>query len=134
MLEIRVVNVSALPRALPVSQDGVKLVTKCPDHTVLQGGIFLGSKADIKYFRQVSLFYGCEAFPATLVQLKPGEWMTYATKMSTDRLPKEIRAQITFARTRYKSGATGYTTEDLESHVFEVSPWVQIPEASGEKK
>ena len=48
MLEIRVVNVSALPRALPVSQDGVKLVTKCPDHTVLQGGDFLGQQGGHK--------------------------------------------------------------------------------------
>jgi hypothetical protein len=127
MLEIRIVNVSAVPRTLPVSQDGVKLVTECPDHTVLQGSYFLGSKADAKYFRQVGIFYGCEAFPATLVQLKPSEWATFVTKVPTDRLPKEIRAQIRFVHTRYRPSANGRTAEDLEYDTFEFSPWVQIP-------
>ena len=128
-LEIRVSNVSAMPRTLPLSQDGVKLVAECPDHTVLQGALFLGSKADNKYFRQVGIFYGCESLPATVVQLMPGEWVSYVTKISTDRLPKEVRTQIRLVHTRYRQGPNGQTAEDLEYDTSEFSPWVSVPEA-----
>jgi hypothetical protein len=132
MLEVRISNASATPRILPVSQDGAKLVGQCPDHTVLQATLFLGSKGDNKYFRQLGLFYGCEAFPATVLQLKPGEWVSYVTNISTistARLPKEIRAQIRFTHTRYQQGAGGTTSEDMGYDTSEFSPWVPLPKA-----
>jgi hypothetical protein len=134
MLEIRIANVSDVTRSLPLSQDGVKVVAECPGHTVLEGALFLGSKADNKYFRQVGLFYGCETFPTTLVRLKPGEWVTFVKNIPTDRLPKEIRAQISFVHKRYQPSPEGQSAEDQEYSTFEFSPWVDLPEAPGAGK
>jgi hypothetical protein len=134
MLEIRIVNVSPVSRTLPVSQDGVKLVAECPNHTVFEGAIFLAGSADTKYLHKIGYFYGCEKFPATLVQSKPGEWVSYTTKVSSEHLPKEVRAQIRFAHTRYRQTPNGQTAEDLEYGMSEFSPWVQVPEASGANK
>ncbi len=133
-LEIHVVNVSAVPRLVPVSQDGAKLTAECPDHTVLEGVIFLGGKPNADYFLNVGRFFGCEAFPVTVVQLKPGEWVSYVTEVHADRLPKEIRAQIRLVNTKYRQGPNGQTSEDLEYDTYEFSPWVAVPQASGTNK
>jgi hypothetical protein len=130
-LEVRIVNVSSAVRSVPVSQDGVGLVAACPEHTVLQRALFLESREDAKYFRQLGLFYGCESVPATLVRLEPGEWVTYVTNISTGRLPKQIRAHIRMTRTKYLPGPTGQTAEDQEYDTSDFSPWVTVPSYSG---
>jgi len=120
---------------LPLSQDGVKIVSDCPNHTVLEGGLFLGAREDKNYFQQLGIFYGCDKFPSTLVQLKPGEWVTIVVTVPTDHLPNQIRAQISFVHKRYRPASEGQTAEDLEYGTFEFSPWVQIPkgEVKGSK-
>ncbi len=108
-LEIHIVNVSAAPRAFPLSQDGIKHASGCQDHTVLEGALFLGGKADNKYLRQLGILYGCEKLPATHVQLKPGEWATFVTTAPTGGLPNEIRAQFRLVHKKYRPVASGQT-------------------------
>jgi hypothetical protein len=127
VLEIHVVNVSAATRNLPISRDGVKLVAECPGHTVLQGSVVIGNKIDVAHGLKLGNFYGCEAFPATLVNLRPGEWVSYITKLPADHLPKEIRAQVDFSHTRYRQGANGQTAEDLEYSTYAFSTWATMP-------
>ncbi len=128
MLEMQIVNISTVPQTLPKSQDGVHLVTDCPDNTVLTGAYSLGSKADNRYYRKLGIFYGCEARPATLVKLQPGEWVTYVTRVPTDLLPKQIRAQIRLVHVKFSPRPEGQHTEDFEDSTDEDSPWVQVPE------
>ncbi len=133
-LEFHIVNVSSVSQTVPTSQDGVKIVAECPEHTILEGVYTLGGKADKNYFHRLGMFYGCETFPTTLVRLKPNEWGTYVITVPTDRLPKEIQVQIDFVHKKFRHIAEGQSSEGLEPDTFEASPWVRVPEPPVEQK
>lgn len=101
LYEIDLVNISDRNIAVPISVDGAKLATTCPQNTVETATVSLVNKSDLKNLHMSGLFYGCDAVDRTSARLTPGEWISYSGKLAQTARLKDLRAEISLSTVKY---------------------------------
>jgi len=116
--ELRLTNTSPKPISLPVNPDRDRVIALCGTSPLIETALGVGVKETPPTTTpgQWQDYYGCDHVAATVVVLKPGEWITYrgtvALPAATPRTAL-LEGNWLFSNARYTDTANGLT-EDSE--------------------